>query len=96
MENMSFEEQKSEKNVNTTPGTNPTFLIKVVYAKNFSLQGYIRWLEKGKSVPFRSYMEMLHLIEEGLYNSKKETSRLRAWDLNEKDWTKGYDSSGIL
>ncbi len=54
------------------PGTSPTFLIKVVYAENFSIQGYIRWIEEGKSVPFRSYMELLHLIEEGLHISKSE------------------------
>jgi hypothetical protein len=78
------------------PGTGPTFLIKVVYAENFSIQGYIRWIEEGKSVPFRSYMEMLHLIQEGLYHSRHETGRLRSWDLGKEEAENGKDRSGAL
>lgn len=78
------------------PGTSPTFLIKVVYAENFSIQGYIRWIEEGKSVPFRSYMEMLHLIQEGLYHSRQETGRLRSWDLGKEEAENGKDRSGAL
>ncbi|MGI6703797.1 MAG: hypothetical protein ACOX42_07215 [Clostridia bacterium] len=59
----------------------PTFLVKVVYAENFSIQGFIRWIEEGKTVPFRSYMEMQHLIEEGLYMCRKEMVRLRSWEM---------------
>lgn len=78
------------------PGTSPTFLIKVVYAENFSIQGYIRWIEEGKSVPFRSYMELLHLIEEGLYISKSEMTRLRSWDLEKEDLKGGVKQSEVL
>ena len=84
------------KVTSSIPGTNPTFLIKVVYAENFSIQGYIRWIEEGKSVPFRSYMEMLHLIQEGLYYSRQETGRLRSWDLSEEEAENGKDRSGAL
>ena len=73
------------KDINPVSGTSPTFLIKVVYAENFSIQGYIRWIEEGKSVPFRSYMEMMHLIQEGLHHSRKETGRLRYWELDKED-----------
>jgi hypothetical protein len=78
------------------PGTSPTFLIKVVYAENFSIQGYIRWIEEGKSVPFRSYMELLHLIEEGLHISKSEMTRLRSWDLKKEGLEGGVKQSEIL
>lgn len=84
------------KVTSSIPGTSPTFLIKVVYAENFSIQGYIRWIEEGKSVPFRSYMEMLHLIQEGLYHSRQETGRLRSWELEKEDAKDGKDRSGAL
>jgi hypothetical protein len=84
------------KVTSSIPGTSPTFLIKVVYAENFSIQGYIRWIEEGKSVPFRSYMEMLHLIQEGLYHSRQETGRLRSWDLGKEEAENGKDRSGAL
>jgi hypothetical protein len=78
------------------PGTSPTFLIKVVYAENFSIQGYIRWIEEEKTVPFRSYMELLHLIEEGLHISKSEMTRLRSWDLKKEGLEGGVKQSEIL
>ncbi len=84
------------KVTSSIPGTSPTFLIKVVYAENFSIQGYIRWIEEGKSVPFRSYMEMLHLIQEGLYHSRQETGRLRSWDLTQEKTGMGGNHSEIL
>ncbi|HOC09590.1 MAG TPA: hypothetical protein PKN88_08705 [Bacillota bacterium] len=84
------------KVTSSIPGTSPTFLIKVVYAENFSIQGYIRWIEEGKSVPFRSYMELLHLIEEGLYISKSEMTRLRSWDLEKEDLKGGVKQSEVL
>lgn len=90
--------QAKEKGKNQVSGTSPTFLIKVVYAENFSIQGYIRWIEEGKSVPFRSYMEMMHLIQEGLYHSRKETGRLRSWELGKEDAKdgKGRSQSEVL
>jgi len=77
-------------------GTGPTFLIKVVCSENFSIQGYIHWIEEGKTVPFRSYMEMLHLIEEGLLISKTEMTRLRSWELSIEEGEGGSKKSGVL
>jgi hypothetical protein len=71
-------------------------MIKVVYSENFTVQGYIHWIEEGKSVPFRSYMEMLHLIEEGLFISRKEMTRLRSWDLSIEKGEGGNNNSGVL
>lgn len=56
----------------------PDFPYKGGLFENFSIQGYIRWIEEEKTVPFRSYMELLHLIEEGLHISKSEMTRLRS------------------
>lgn len=85
-----------EKVIRSMSESSPTFLIKVVYSENFSIQGYIRWIEEGKTVPFRSYMEMMHLIQEGLYHSRKETGRLRSWDLGKEDAKDGKGRSGVL
>jgi hypothetical protein len=75
---------------------NPTFMVKVVYAENFSIQGYINWIEEGRTVPFRSYMELLHLIEEGLYISRKQMTRLRSWDLDTMKEKGGNDKGKVL
>lgn len=85
-----------EDNAHRTSGANPTFMIKVVYSENFTVQGYIHWIEEGKSVPFRSYMEMLHLIEEGLFISRKEMTRLRSWGSSMEEGEGGNNKSGVL
>lgn len=85
-----------ENSAHRTSGATPTFMIKVVYSENFSVQGYIHWIEEGKSVPFRSYMEMLHLIEEGLFISRKEMTRLRSWGLSMEEGEGGNNKSGVL
>ena len=86
----------NENSISPTPSINPTFLIKVVYAENFSIQGYIKWIEEGRTVPFRSYMELLHLIEEGLYISREQMARLRSWDLDANKWGGDNDQINVL
>jgi hypothetical protein len=61
------------------PDSSLTYIIKIVYAENRSVQGYIRWVEEDKYVPFRSYMELLQLIEEGVRLSRPEAEELRSW-----------------
>jgi len=51
-----------------------SFLIKIKYQQNNSIQGSIHWLEENKIVNFRSMMEMMMLITENI--DKKE---LRTW-----------------
>jgi hypothetical protein len=86
----------NENSISPAPGINSTFMIKVVYAENFSIQGYINWIEKGRTVPFRSYMELLHLIEEGLHISGKQMTRLRSWDLDAQKGGGGNDQVNVL
>lgn len=66
--------------VRTASDTSPTFLIKVVRSDHYSIQGYIRWLEKDKYVPFRSSLELFHLLEAGICQSREELAQLRSWD----------------
>lgn len=51
-----------------------SFLVKIKYQQNSSIQGTIHWLEENKIVNFRSMMEMMMLITENI--DKKE---LRNW-----------------
>ncbi len=52
-----------------------TFIVKVKYNQNFSMQGSIQWIEKGKIVNFRSEMELLSLLSESMDNNE-----IRSWE----------------
>lgn len=43
-----------------------TFVLKIRYHQNHSIQGTIQWIEKEKIVSFRSMMELLLLLNESL------------------------------
>ena len=51
-----------------------SFLVKIKYSENNTIQGTIHWLEKKKIVNFRSMMELMMLLGESV--SKEE---LRSW-----------------
>ena len=38
---------------------NTSFLLRIKYHQNHSIQGSIQWLEKSKTVYFRSLMELI-------------------------------------
>lgn len=42
---------------------NTTFIVQVKKRENHSCQGIVKWVEKGKTVPFRSSLELLRLID---------------------------------
>ena len=52
-----------------------SFLVKIKYKENNSIQGTVQWLEKKKIVHFRSMMELVMLLSESV--SKEE---LRKWE----------------
>ena len=52
-----------------------TFIVKVKYNQNYSMQGSIQWIEKGKIVNFRSEMELLSLLSESVDNKE-----IRSWE----------------
>ena len=58
-----------------------TFIVKLKYHQNHSLQGTIQWIEKGKVVHFRSMMELFLLLSESIGNKE-----IRSWE----------DENGIL
>ncbi len=64
-----------------------TFLIKVYFRQNNTWQGRIEWLEIGKSLSFRSLLEMLRLMQEA-----SETSTFPV-ETNFRQWIDKEDVS---
>ena len=56
-----------------------TLVTKIMFCENVSIQGYIQWIEQEKTVPFRSFMELSHLLEEAVKTSKRGMVRFRSW-----------------
>ena len=54
---------------------NTSFLLKIKYHQNHSIQGSIQWLEKRKTVYFRSLMELIMLLQE----ASSGANELRSW-----------------
>jgi hypothetical protein len=52
-----------------------TFVLKIKYNQNHSMQGSIQWVEKKKTVNFRSMMELILLLSESM-----ESKDIRSWD----------------
>ena len=60
-----------------------TFLVKVLFTQNASMQGFVQWIEKEKTLPFRSCFELFHLMEAGLEIENREGKgrvRFRSWE----------------
>ena len=74
---VSYSEQENEFRI--PGGTN--FLIRIQFHQNSTWQGTIQWLEENKTLPFRSVLEMLHLMEEAVGNHRVQDrqSHLRTW-----------------
>ena len=72
-----YSEQENEFRI--PGGTN--FLIRIQFRQNSTWQGTIQWLEENKTLPFRSVLEMLHLMEEAVENHavQDRQRQLRTW-----------------
>ena len=69
-------------NLNEKPNT---FMVKIIYSKNQTVQGYLHWLEAEKSIPFRSFMEMVILISDAMESC--EEMEFRNWKNAKKQTT---------
>ena len=58
-----------------------TFLIRVLFRQNATLQGEIVWFEGEKTMHFRSFLEMTALMQEALELSGVPTAEyaLKSW-----------------
>lgn len=68
--NKGFESEQKGK-----PIKDKTFVLKIKYDQNQSVQGSIQWIEQEKIVYFRSMMELILLLNESL--DKKDC---RSWN----------------
>jgi hypothetical protein len=62
------------------PNLPTTFVVKILHNKNASIQGYVKWLEREKTIPFRSLMEFIYLVEDALREDRTRTKDFRSWD----------------
>ena len=60
-----------------------SFIVRVQHRQNSSMQGRVTWVEKNKTVFFRSAWEMIRLIDSALEtdeDEKDEKKDLPSWD----------------
>lgn len=77
---------ETNENVGSYSGqSGSSFLIRIQYRQNASWQGMIQWLDGKKSRHFRSFLEMVMLMQEALSHCEKsgDTMKFQKWE--EKD-----------
>ena len=52
-----------EDDMGNKQGDKGTFLVRIQYRQNASWQGHVTWVDKNKTVPFRSALELIKLID---------------------------------
>lgn len=65
-----------------TQSTN--FLITIHHQENYSYQGVIQWLDTGKTVHFRSELELMNLIHDATQIQGQSDTTLRTWNNDQK------------
>ena len=67
-------------------GKQETFIIRVQHRQNNTWQGRITWADKNKTLNFRSIWEMVHLMENALYEnaSPEEMPHVESWEDEQK------------
>ncbi len=53
----------SETDMEKKQGEQGTFIVKIRYRQNATWQGHVTWVEENKTVPFRSALELIKLID---------------------------------
>ncbi len=63
-------------------GQQETFIVRVQHRQNNTWQGRITWAEKNKTLTFRSIWEMVHLMENAIYEDvpAEEIPEYRKWE----------------
>jgi len=61
-----------EDDMNNKNGDKGTFLVRIQYRQNASWQGHVTWVEENKTVPFRSALELLKLIDSTQFKDADE------------------------
>ena len=63
-------------------GQQETFIVRVQHRQNNTWQGRITWADKNKTLNFRSIWEMVHLMENALYENAtpEEMPQVESWE----------------
>ena len=59
------------------------FLVSIKYQDNTSWQGTVQWLESGETIHFRSALELINLIQDGVGEMQLTEKSYRTWKQNE-------------
>ena len=62
-ENGKYKVKLSEEDMEKKQGEQGTFIVRIQYRRNATWQGHVTWAEKNKTVPFRSALELMKLID---------------------------------
>ena len=54
-----------------------TFVIQIMQTEYATWQGVVNWIEQEKTLPFRSTLELIKLIDDAVDSSKGENGRQR-------------------
>lgn len=62
-----------------------TFLIRIYFKQHANWQGTVQWLEANKTIPFRSVLELIALLNEAVEKISPENQGLdfRTWEEKE-------------
>ena len=58
--------EMGEEDLKGKHGDRGTFLVRVQYRQNATWQGHVTWVEENKTVPFRSALELIKLMDEAM------------------------------
>ena len=72
----------ADKEVLGHKGQQETFIVRVQHRQNNTWQGRITWADKDKTLTFRSIWEMVHLMENALFEgaSPDEIPDFQSWE----------------
>ena len=72
----------SDKELLSHHGQSETFIVRVQHRQNNTWQGRITWADRNKTLTFRSIWEMVHLMENAIYEDAppSEIPEIQSWE----------------
>ena len=65
----------SEADMEKKRGEQDTFIVRIQYRQNATWQGHVTWVDENKTVPFRSALELIKLIDSTQNDQTDEWNR---------------------
>ena len=62
----------SEEDMEKKHGDQKSFIVKIRYRQNATWQGHVTWVEENKTVPFRSALELIKLMDSAESDDSKD------------------------